>query len=177
MISFLPSLVLYELIEPLCSSVRIYFIFSFSRGYSPTSDSTLNISSIDSEIEEKETTEVGIQSNLEEHSLWETLESRVVPPARALHLETSKTISIDVPPLLHRGLAFLGQSETIRVDVEPTSYTFDELDSSSYPTSTSMMDKAEDVLRQRIRELEKLEKHLKQQVIVSLVAFVSLVAI
>ena len=54
--------------------------------------------------------------------------------------------------------------------MEPTSYTFDELDSSSYPTSTSMMDKAEDVLRQRIRELEKLEKHLKQQVIISLVA-------
>ena len=142
-------------------------IFSVFR-YSPTSDSTLNISSIDSEIEEKQTAEVGIQSDPNEYLPCERLENRVIPPARALHLETSKTITIDVPPQPHPGLAYLGQSETIRVDVEPTDYCFVNLDSSEYQTSPSMMDKAEDVLRQRIKELEKLEKHLKQQVVVSL---------
>ena len=126
--------------------------------YSPTTDSTLNISSIDSEIEEKQTVEVAVECNIDD-----TLEPRVVSP-RVPQLETSKTISIDVPPLPHPGLSYLGQSETIRVDVEPTEAFFDKLREEDYHTPTSMMDKAEDVLRQRIRELEKLEKHLKQQV-------------
>ena len=49
--------------------------------------------------------------------------------------------------------------------MEPTDLGYDYLDSTGSEISPSMMDKAEDVLRQRIRELEKLEKHLKQQVL------------
>ena len=144
----------------------IYLQYSLSAfRYSPTTDSTLNISSIDSEIEEKQTVEVAIECNIDN-----TSETIVVSP-RVPQLETSKTISIDVPPLPHPSLLYLGQSETIRVDVEPTDYFFDKLQAEDY-NSTSMMDKAEDVLRQRIRELEKLEKHLKQQVLLMLQVFI-----
>ncbi|XP_052248962.1 centromere protein F-like isoform X3 [Dreissena polymorpha] len=92
------------------------------------------------------------------------------------NLEPSKTINIDVPPSarlhsLHL-LQSLGQSETIHVNVPPTHGSLESEDSDTgyfgYPESSAgsaaMMDRAEDVLRQRIRELEKLEKHLKQQV-------------
>lgn len=114
-------------------------------------------------MEEKQTVEVGVQSNLGASSVSEKLETRVTSPSP--HLETSKIISIDVPPIPHPSLSYLGQSETIRVDVEPTKFTYDTLDGQEYNSTISMMDKAEDVLRQRIKELEKLEKHLKQQVL------------
>ena len=51
------------------------------------------------------------------------------------------------------------------MDVEPTETFLDRLEEEDYTATSRMMDKAEDVLRQRIRELEKLEKHLKQQVL------------
>ncbi|XP_053407829.1 centrosome-associated protein CEP250-like isoform X3 [Mercenaria mercenaria] len=119
--------------------------------------------------------EVGVQSCLEERPLWERLESSqnsFTAPSRQLRLETSKTINIDVlPTKLVQNLPCLGYSETVNVNVPPSACVHAEddqyLDSYSgydYTGFPIMMDKAEDVLRQRIRELEKLEKHLKQQV-------------
>lgn len=87
-------------------------------------------------------------------------------------METSKTINIDVPPSESiQPLQCLGYSETVTVNVPPSPQVHVEPDpylgsyaGYSYADTPTMMDKAEDVLRQRIRELEKLEKHLKQQV-------------
>lgn len=115
--------------------------------------------------------EVGTQSSLDqEHS--ET-KGRFTSPARELHLETSKIINIDVPPSepVSR-IPCLSYSETVNVNVPPTGKRatshdeeyFDCYTGEDYEDRPTMMDKAEDVLRQRIRELEKLEKHLKQQV-------------
>lgn len=90
---------------------------------------------------------------------------------RELHLETSKTINIDVPPNDEvDNLPCLGYSETVTVNVPPT-HIHTEADIHDivdcypdYEDPPIMMEKAEDVLRQRIRELEKLEKHLRHQV-------------
>ncbi|XP_060555067.1 centrosomal protein of 290 kDa-like [Ruditapes philippinarum] len=119
--------------------------------------------------------EIGIQSCLEERPLWDHLEgpnNRFTSPVRQFHLETSKTINIDVPPSERvPTIQCLGYSETVNVNVPPSARVqaeddryLDRYSGYDYTDSPMMMDKAEDVLRQRIRELEKLEKHLKQQV-------------
>ena len=92
-------------------------------------------------------------------------------------LQASQTINIDVVPTersdKRRGsdLSTLGQSETVRVNLPPSKVgqeSEEELSDAGYygysDSAVTMMDKAEDVLRLRIRDLEKLEKHLKQQV-------------
>ncbi|KAL4232118.1 hypothetical protein ACF0H5_009693 [Mactra antiquata] len=119
--------------------------------------------------------DIGVQS-IEELPVWEETETgiRCTSSLTEYHLEPSKTINIDVPPSQRvQPYLSLDYSETVNVNVPPSSpavysaaddrysnnyqgYQYD-----SYP---AMMDKAEDVLRQRIRELEKLEKHLRQQV-------------
>jgi len=99
---------------------------------------------------------------------------------RELQLEPSKTINIDVPPS-HRvhtnfQLQRLDSSETIHVNVPPSRPVVNATESEEefsdtgyfgYPQSSSsaiMLEKVEDVLRQRINEHEKMEKHLRQQV-------------
>lgn len=118
--------------------------------------------------------DIGVQSG-EEYPIWEETETGVICTStiKEFHLETSKTINIDVPPSQRvQSISCLDYSETVNVNVPSSTpvnsvadnrYT-DGFQGHLYDKSPIMMDKAEDVLRQRIRELEKLEKHLRQQV-------------